>query len=412
MADVVVAPEAPPVLPHDLLHGLLLHRQQVEPEEHRPEAVLLADVVGAGAEALLAADGDSAGVEQVAEEFPARGRLETLDPQLGRDPVDRLAGRHGARDPRNAAAVAGDQVGVGCDDGQAVARRHEEVAAKDHVAVPVAVGGRREVDGVVTPGHLHQRVGVHQVGVGVTAPEVLEGFPVDDGPRLGAEAPLEYALGIGAGDGVHGVEPHSEQAGVEQAVDRVEVEQRLHELRVVVDRVDHVHRHRAEAGAADGVEVDAAPLDREVTVDHEGALVDRLGHLLRGGAAVGDVELDAEVLVRPARVVAGREDQAALGAVLANHAGGGRGGEEPALADDDPADPVGRRHAQDGLRGRAVVEAAVSADHQRAAREVRAGVEDRLDEVLQVAGLLEYADLLAQAGGAGALVREGVGLDL
>ena len=71
VAGVVVAAVFLPVRLDDLLGRLLARGEDVEPEQHRPEAVLLADMVGAGAGALLAADGGHAGVEQVAEELPA-----------------------------------------------------------------------------------------------------------------------------------------------------------------------------------------------------------------------------------------------------------------------------------------------------------------------------------------------------
>ncbi len=44
-------------------------------------------------------------------------------------------------------------------------------------------------------------------------------------------------------------------------------------------------------------------------------------------------------------------------------------------------------------------------------RAVRKDVEQRLDEVLQIVRLLEHADFLAQAGGAGTLAGEGTGAD-
>ncbi len=47
---------------------------------------------------------------------------------------------------------------------------------------------------------------------------------VDDGAGGRAERVLEDRLGVGAGDGMHGVEAHAE-AGQEQAANGVEVEQ-------------------------------------------------------------------------------------------------------------------------------------------------------------------------------------------
>jgi hypothetical protein len=117
-----------------------------------------------------------------------------------------------------------------------------------------------------------------------------------------------------------------------------------------------------------------------------------------GRAAVGDVELDAEVLVRAAGVVAGGQDDAARGLVLADQAGGRRRRQDAALPHHHPAKPLAGGHAQDDLDRLAVVEASVAADHQGARAAVASGpfpgVEDRLDEVLQVVGLLELLTFL------------------
>ena len=66
MARVVVAAEGLPVIAQDRFDRDAAHRQDVEPEQHGPDAVFLAHVVGAGARTLLAAERDAAGVEQVA----------------------------------------------------------------------------------------------------------------------------------------------------------------------------------------------------------------------------------------------------------------------------------------------------------------------------------------------------------
>mmetsp|Transcript_766 Transcript_766/g.1818 ORF Transcript_766/g.1818 Transcript_766/m.1818 type:complete len:234 (-) Transcript_766:1310-2011(-) len=59
----------------------VLGSQDLEPCKHSPHAVLLADVVAASAEGLLAADEGRVlgGVHEVAEELPARGGLEEGD---------------------------------------------------------------------------------------------------------------------------------------------------------------------------------------------------------------------------------------------------------------------------------------------------------------------------------------------
>jgi hypothetical protein len=120
---------------------------------------------------------------------------------------------------------------------------------------------------------------------------------------------------------------------------------------------------------ADLVQVHRVGVDDPVAVDGLGAREHGVGDRLRRRAAGVDVELDAEVLVRPAGVVAGGQDDAALGLVLADDAGGRRRRQDAALADQRLGDTVGRGHAQDDLDRLAVVEAPVAADHQRAAVE-------------------------------------------
>src|SRR5215207_10005246 len=146
---VVAPPEPAPVVAHDLLDRLPRHGEDREPAQNRPQPILLAHVVRARAEALLAAHGREARVEQVAEELPPRRRLVTLDAEGVGHAVYGRARRHRARDAREPFAVAGDAVArVLGDDGQRVARRDEEVASQNQIAVAVAVAGRADVGGV------------------------------------------------------------------------------------------------------------------------------------------------------------------------------------------------------------------------------------------------------------------------
>ena len=69
---VVVASEALPVFGHDLGDAATAHGQDLQPEQHGPEAIFLAHVVAAGAEAFLTAEGDLAGIQQVHLEQQAR----------------------------------------------------------------------------------------------------------------------------------------------------------------------------------------------------------------------------------------------------------------------------------------------------------------------------------------------------
>ena len=78
---------------------------------------------------------------------------------------------------------------------------------------------------------------------------------------------------------------------------------------------------------------------------------------------------------------------------------------KPVLADEDAAETVGGRHLQIAVWTTASLKKRPSPPITRVAPSRALDVvEDRLDEVLDIAGLLEDGDLLAQAGGAGALV--------
>ena len=209
---------------------------------------------------------------------------------------------------------------------------------------------------------------------------------------------------------MHGVEAHAE-AALEHRADRVEVEQALHQLGIVRDRVDHLDRHAAGLHRADLVDVDRVDVGDLVLADLLRALEDRVGHLFRRRAAILGIVLDAEILVRAARIVARRQDDAAEGLVFADDVRRRRRRQDAALPDHHLAETVGGGHADDDLDHLAIVEAPVAADHQRLAVAPFQAVEDRLDEVLDIVLLLEDRHLLAQAGGAGLLVLIGRGRD-
>ena len=222
---------------------------------------------------------------------------------------------------------------------------------------------------------------------------------------------LDNLHGIGASDGAHGVELHAEPAPGEEAADGLEIEETGHEVGIIRHRVDDLHRHLAQLAGTQVVQVQIVGLKGAVTVDLLGALVDGLGHGLRGWATVSSIEFYTEILIRTAGVVASGEDDAALGAKLADGVGAGRGREDAATPDQRLGDTVGSGEPQDGLNRGTIVITAVTPHHQGAAGQLLLGVEDGLDEVLQVTGFLEHLDLFAQTGGTRTLTREGMGGD-
>ena len=123
VAGVEISAVAPPVVGEDRGGRLAPHGEHAEPEQDGPHAVLLADVVGPGAGALLAAQRDAAGIEQRAEIFPPRRRLVAVDAERGGDAIHGAAGRHRARDAGQSVLEPGDEPRVGGQHRQAVARR-------------------------------------------------------------------------------------------------------------------------------------------------------------------------------------------------------------------------------------------------------------------------------------------------
>ena len=167
--------------------------------------------------------------------------------------------------------------------------------------------------------------------------------------------------------------------------------------------------HAADILAADAIEIDVGNIGDLVAVDDLGALVDGVGDLFRRRAAIADIVLDAEVFGRAAGIVAGRQHDAAEGLVFADDVRGGGRRQDAALADHHLAEAIGGGHLDGDLDDFAVVVAAVAADHQALALIAFERIEDRLDEVLGIVRLLEYGNLLAEAGRARLLVRIGCG---
>ena len=79
--------------------GLLLDRQNVEPEQHGPQTIFFANVVRARAKALFAAESGFIRIEQITKKLPAGGRFVAFDAELLSDAIGRLAGGHRSRYP-------------------------------------------------------------------------------------------------------------------------------------------------------------------------------------------------------------------------------------------------------------------------------------------------------------------------
>ena len=116
-------------------------------------------MVAAGAEAFFSAERDSVGIEQIAEELPARGGLEALDAQLLRHHIHRSTGRHGAGNARQTACIGRHEGGVGGEDRQAVTGIHKASLAQDHVAIAISVASGTETVVVALQEQIGQLMG-------------------------------------------------------------------------------------------------------------------------------------------------------------------------------------------------------------------------------------------------------------
>mmetsp|Transcript_40488 Transcript_40488/g.67824 ORF Transcript_40488/g.67824 Transcript_40488/m.67824 type:complete len:598 (+) Transcript_40488:91-1884(+) len=419
---VVVAREEVPPVRLPVLHGHILHRHELavrgnvlvlvrqdgQPRQHRPDAVLLADVIGSGAEGLLAADGELAGIHEVAEELPPSGRLKEGHAHLLCNTVQGSRGGHGPRQTLDARLEVGDGSGIGGDHGYGVGGRDEEVVAQDHVAVAVTVAGRTEGGRVLREHGRHELLCVRQVRVRVPTTEVLEGGVVDQGRGRRPQLVDEDGRSVRAGHRVHGVELHAEVGPGQQRLDHVEVEALLQELQVVGHAVDHLHLKVAELRHANLGEVHVGDV-RHVERGHLlSVAVDLVSDLLGRGLAASVVELDAPVLVRARGVVTGRHDKAAVRLALADDGGGCGRGEDAVLPDVHLAHAVAGRQLQDDLRRLLVEVAPVTAQDHAAALELllRERAEEGLHPVGEVVLAHEHLRLLAQPARAGRLPRD------
>ena len=207
-------------------------------------------------------------------------------------------------------------------------------------------------------------MGVGEVGVGVTVAEVFQGCAVAHASRRCTQQPLEQASGVGPGDGMHGVKGQREVAA-DQIADLIEVEQLLHQGDEIVDAVDHLHLHRADAVQTRGIQGDRCGLNNRVLLQGLGALEHRISEGGGGGPTVGAVDLDAEVTVRhhPGLWLAERM-MPPMALALPDQVGGCRGGEDAAGGDDHLAEAMGSAHPQDHIDGPAVAVTAVAPHHQ------------------------------------------------
>jgi hypothetical protein len=139
-------------------------------------------------------------------------------------------------------------------------------------------------------------------------------------------------MGIRPGDRVHGVEPHP-KPGLEQQANLSEIKQLLHQISVIRHCINNVYPHIADQRRTRLIKVNVGRIQNPITLNVLGRHVNGFSHFFRRRSAVGGVELDAEIFIRPTGIVAGRQDDSASGVVLANQMRRGGRGQNAARAD-------------------------------------------------------------------------------
>mmetsp|Transcript_15567 Transcript_15567/g.27930 ORF Transcript_15567/g.27930 Transcript_15567/m.27930 type:complete len:476 (-) Transcript_15567:417-1844(-) len=297
-----------------------------QPGEDGPDAVLLADVVGACAERLFSADGEISGVHEVSEVFPAGGDFVEFDLFLSGHKVDGSTRRHGpgaALEP--VLEVRDALLRFVHDDRQRVGRRHEKLLAQNHVAVSVAVGCgaklRHLLRSVFAEAHLvDEVVSVGEVRVRMAASEVLFRLAVQtDALSVHAEHFSEDFVSEGPSDAVHRVVYHAEVLAVGQFLHCCKVEDRSHFLAVLSNGVNYLDVHRSELVSSDfGLVEVRCFLGDFVRFNLLANRKDFVGQKRHGWPTVGPVILDTEVLVDPSRVVRSGQDDSAVSVEVSN----------------------------------------------------------------------------------------------
>lgn len=397
--------------------------KNVQPSNDGPETVLLANVVTASTERLLAADVHLVGVEQTAEELPASRHLVRLHALGLGNKVNRTRGGHGACETVDTLLLeVGDEVGVVGDDGQAVTGRDEGVGAVDHVAVTITVASSTKVDALGID-HVDEGLGVDEVGVWVVTTKVRLGDAVLSAV-LDAKLLLEDVDCVRAGDTAEAIEQDLE-VGVllKERPDQIEVEDALQHGEVVFGRVDDFHLEGAGIAGTSLAQVNVGDFGNLVLGQGFGGSVDLVGDALGSRSTVSEVVLDTKILLRACmktrlatasteavmrkasrttRVVAGGEQDTAGSVADTNDIAGSGSAENAILADNELLDAVRSSDLSDQLNDLRVPVSAITTNDEGAALNAFGdGKEDGSHESLAVVGLLEDLDLLTKTGAMG-----------
>jgi hypothetical protein len=214
-----------------------------------------------------------------------------------------------------------------------------------------------------------------------------------------AEKLAENSLGVWTCNSMHAIKTHRKVLPFYQIFDLGEIEQSLHQLDVVgrvVDDGDDVLERGAlylrQHVVDDGVSVDVAVAFQEIVVCNLLCLREYLlCHMLRRRSTVLTIEFDAEVLVRSARIVTRRKNDASEAKVgivvlveLADQSGDSWRRHETSLSNEQLSNTIGDSNLNDDL-GREIIVISSISGHNHCLPVIlllRQRIENRLHKVL------------------------------
>lgn len=190
----------------------------------------------------------------------------------------------------------GNEVGVVGDDGERVTGRDERISAVNHVAITVTIRGGSERN-VVLVDDLDEGVGVGQVGIRVATVEIRARLAVLSSTSK-AKLLLKDGLAVRTSDAGQTVKEDLEVGvGRKELLDSVKVENVLEHGNIVGSAVNDLNLERSIDLCSDSRDVDVGDRSKLVGSQRLGGIVNLVRDRFGSGAAVGQVVLDAEVVL-------------------------------------------------------------------------------------------------------------------
>ncbi len=110
---------------------------------------------------------------------------------------------------------------------------------------------------------------------------------------------------------MHRIDTHCESRRSDEVADTIEVENRLHQRRIITNRVHDPDLHSTHLAKSLAVEIHIGQIGNAIRPQLAAARKYRIGKTVRCRTAVTDVVLDAEIALRSPGVVACRQHDTA-----------------------------------------------------------------------------------------------------